>query len=1034
MNCYLCTINPCRAMKASTLKLLLILLFLSAVSSHVMGGESRSASFSEGITFDANKAKVTFLDNLPDKEVRDFIQDSDGYLWIATKNGLYRYDGYHYKAFRSDLNHPNLISGNEIRAVAEDANKRIWFSTMAGLDRYDKRTGTLEHLTEIGSMTPKSVVTILTTRDGSVWLGGYEGMWQYRPTDQTYVCLTKPLSDRQPSVGVISLMEDSRGDIWIGTWDMGLFRYERSTGQIIEYPHINERLAVNALCEDDQHRIWVGSWQCGIQILENAWDPTRYQVTTIDKQHFGLAHDIIYTLCADPQAHAVYAGTPLGLTVFDTRQQPGKNLKPKNITGPTDLSYPGEQLQVFRKGRNGLFWAGMKGKGLCAIEPAGNMFDVERQYDVSRRNGTTACRSLLSDRRGLLFEGLGTTGFIVRDTTSGKFVSWKDMPEFARDETMSTVESIIESRRDGHIWMACLSMYILEYDPTAPVGRRATKYSAQDVPWLSNNWIYSMLEDHNGNLWFGGAANFSMRGADGTSMLLDTIVIDHQRTIRDVIIYDMDEDSDGNLWLATQRDGLIKVSHGEGVWSARMYNWNNGRLQSDNVQCVHADSKGRIWVGSASCGLHLYRPETDSFESLQKKWQIPGDAVNSIVEETASALWLGTNAGIVSLSLNSEATMAEVRRYQVEDGLQDNIFNRNAATRALDGRIYMGGNLGYNAFYPRNVVDHKNELRCNLTDILVGLDSWMTMEEKTKTEISTLAPEYTELLTLDYDQNILTFGFSSFDYVKQGRVRFQYRLHGLDPRPIVVEGPRHIAHYSNLTPGYYMLELGCPNSRDVRRVHIHIRPPFWLSWWAYLIYVALVLVGIFIFVRWMKMRMHRMQNLRMRVFERARREKQMEAERQATLIARMRHEMQQQLKQEQQTAADKTKLVFEAQEVEINSNDEDFVRKALDLINRNLSNANYDQQQFINDMGISKSTCFRKLKSLTGMGFVSLIRDVRMNAACRILEEKKGIRISELAYAVGYSDPRYFSTCFKKEYGMMPTEYAETCGNKASNN
>lgn len=176
--------------------------------------------------------------------------------------------------------------------------------------------------------------------------------------------------------------------------------------------------------------------------------------------------------------------------------------------------------------------------------------------------------------------------------------------------------------------------------------------------------------------------------------------------------------------------------------------------------------------------------------------------------------------------------------------------------------------------------------------------------------------------------------------------------------------------------------------------------------------------------------MHRIQNLRMRVFERTRRENLRVAELQASVIAQTRDEMQQKFKQELLTANDRTKLVFEAQEVEINSSDEEFLRKALDCINRNLDNANYDQQQFIIDMGISKSTCFRKLKSLTGMGFASIIRDVRMNAACRILKEKRGIRVSELAYAVGYSDPRYFSTCFKKEFGMMPSEFADYVQNE----
>ncbi|MCR5395129.1 MAG: helix-turn-helix domain-containing protein [Bacteroidales bacterium] len=1005
--------------RIAVLLLMFHILFLS------QGGAGPRVTTPGGTYFDVGNNRLTFLKDLPNKDVSGFIQDSDGYLWIATQNGLYQYDGYHYQVFRSDLNHPGMISGNEIKSVAEDAYRRIRFASTAGLDRYDKRTGLLEHITSPGTMQPQHVSAIITSSDGSVWLGGLYGMWLYRPADQSYICLTQALSDRQTSVGITCLMQDSRGDVWIGTWDMGLFRYERSTGQIVEYPRVNERNSVSSICEDDRHRIWIGSWQCGIQVLEQAWDPAQCRYTTIDRANSGLYHDIIYTLYADHQAHLVFAGTPKGLSMFDSRQEAGTTLRPYNVTHPNGMVYPGEQLVAFRKGRNGLYWAGMQGKGMCAIDPSGYLFDVHRQYDVSFRHGTTGCRSLLSDNHGKLVEGLSTTGFIVRDTTTGQFVSWRDIPEFAQDATMSTIESIVQSRRDGHIWMACLSMYVVEIDPDAPEGKRVTKHSPRECPWLTSGLIYSILEDHDGNLWFGGKRNFSRRGVDGTHLLLDTIYVDDSRTLYDLVIYNMAEDSDGRIWLATQHDGVIRVSQTNGVWTAKLYNLHNGLLQSDNAQCVHVDRKGRVWVGTSSYGLHLYRPDSDTFESLQRKWQIPGDAVNSIVEETASSFWLGTNAGIVSLNLNSDADVAEVRRYQVEDGLQDNIFNRNAATRASDGRIYMGGNLGYNAFYPKYVVERKHDLRVNLTDFLVRGESWFKMPEQKRNDISALSPEYTESFILDYDQNSITFVFSSFDYVDLDRVRYQYMMQGFDDHPIDIEEGRNKAYYSNLTPGYYTFVLGSPDGKYERRVQVYVRPPFWRSWWAYVIYVFLGIALLCLTYYLMRQRMHRMQILRMRVFERARRDKEREAERQASIIAQTRQEMQQQFKQEQQTASDKTKLVFEAQDVEINSSDEEFLRKALELINHNLDNPNYDQQQFIIDMGISKSTCFRKLKSMTGMGFAALIRGVRMNAACRILDDKKGIRVSELAYAVGYSDPRYFSTCFKKEFGMMPSEYAD---------
>lgn len=978
-------------------------------------------SIASTMAFDQSVASLTFLKDLPNKDVLHFIQDSDGYLWIATQNGLYRYDGYKYQTFRSDLNNPDMISGNEVRRVAEDSEKRIWFATMAGLDRYDKKTGTIEHITETNGMSTTSIWAILPSKDNNtIWIGNDEGLWEYSSVDDTYTYRSSEISKIKRNVGLKCLLEDHNGDVWIGTWDIGLFRYIKSNGEIIQYPQINERNSVYSLAEDEKNRIWVGSWQCGIQVIENAWDIEGMNVTTVNKNDNGLRHDIIYTLYADHTNQAVYVGTPQGLTIIDT-----KTLSPNNLITVSGTVYPGEQLISFQKGFNGLLWAGMTGKGLCAINPSGNLYGIDKQEDVSRLLGTNSCRSLLINQDGQLFEGLATTGFIIKDTTSGDFVSWKEIPEFATETTLSTIESMIESRRDGHIWMASLAMCVIEFDPKASIGSRVKRYTAEDCQWLNSNTIYTILEDHNSNLWFAGNGNFSMKGVDGTIIKLDTLHIADRRTLLNTTVYNMDEDGDGNLWLATQRDGIIKISNNGDNWTADNYNTSNGKLLTNNFNCIHADSKGRVWAGSASCGLYLYDSDNDSFVSLQQKWQIPGDAVNSIIEETASSLWLGTNAGIVSLTLNSNADIAKIRLFQIEDGLQDNIFNRNAATRASDGKIFMGGNLGLNYFYPKDIVERNEELNVNLTDFRVNNVSWMTINQKDKRKVSKLGPEYTENITLDYNQNTLTLDFSTFDFVNQDRVKYMYMMQGVDTKPTITEGIRHVAHYSNLSPGNYTFLLSSPNGLFTRKIKIHVNPPFWLSWWAYIIYIILFIIGLNLFYRWMKQRMNRIQNLRMRVFERARKEKQREAEVEANAIAKTRDEMQQKFKQELQTAADKKKLVFEAKEVEISSNDEEFLRKALECVNNNIANANYDQQQFLDDMGISKSTCFRKLKALTGMGFSQFIRDIRMNAACRILEEKKGIRVSELAYAVGYSDPRYFSTCFKKEYGMMPSEYAE---------
>ena len=133
------------------------------------------------------------------------------------------------------------------------------------------------------------------------------------------------------------------------------------------------------------------------------------------------------------------------------------------------------------------------------------------------------------------------------------------------------------------------------------------------------------------------------------------------------------------------------------------------------------------------------------------------------------------------------------------------------------------------------------------------------------------------------------------------------------------------------------------------------------------------------------------------------------------------------LKYKERKAHDfKNQLVFEIKELDYTSIDEDFMQRAIDCVNRHLEDSDFDQPQFVEEMGTSKSTLYKKLKSLTGLNTSAFIRNIRLKAACRIMEEKgSSVRISDLAYAVGFNGPKYFSSCFKKEFGMLPTEYQE---------
>ena len=277
--------------------------------------ESRSLPKPLSLSFETSSV----LQDLSNKDVQDIYQDREGYLWICTRNGLFRYDGYALVAYKSNFSESDLLTHNNVFCVAEDAAHRLWIGTYRGLNVLDKRTGAIRKFMDAPFST-QGISRVLVTSDNRVLLGTECGLYEYREAEDVFCSLDSLVTGDSRRVLVVkSLMEDDRGDVWIGTWSSGLYRYERKTGRYFAYPPMNSRNSAHVLFQDSRKNIWVGTWGCGLQLLHEPYEPSRTTWTTFaasPSDSHSISDDIIYSIGEDESSHSLWVGTRLGLRLF----------------------------------------------------------------------------------------------------------------------------------------------------------------------------------------------------------------------------------------------------------------------------------------------------------------------------------------------------------------------------------------------------------------------------------------------------------------------------------------------------------------------------------------------------------------------------------------------------------------------------------------------------------------------------------------------------------------------------------------------
>ncbi len=769
------------------------------------------------------------------EDARCLMFDHFGLMWIGTDQGLHSFDGYHFKPYRSNAYSPGILPNNYVRCMTKDKKDGIWIGTRDGLVRYDRRHGRFKTYHLYGELA-RSVNVLFTSADGTVWVGTDAGFSRYDAGKNDFIHVEMP-------VGVHSFAEDAKGNLYIGTWEGGLFRLRGKSGRMVSYPRLSERNTASSLLIDSRGRLWVGTWENGIVCLdhpENEHDPGIRHFNE-GRRDFRTFHQLL----EDPVSHSVWGCCIEGLTRVGLDN-------PMEVENYADLNFCYD-IQTDGKGN---LWAITRNQGIvhlstkpspfrfCYLNPAGRELPVNRIQSVFTSDGRH------------FWLGLQPYGLARYDREANQVTYNSQIPGFGGMTGnvgihAQTIFSVLD-KGDGELWFGS-SQGIISWKE----GQQARLMDYTNTPYLRDASVRDFFRQRDGTIWVGQMDGIAVVSPDGDGRRLK--MSEAGRDFSNCDVRTISEDHQHRLWIATENAGILRVSGDvRQPQSLRFHQYasaaNNYPL--DDALACYEDAEHRLWAIANSGGLFLYHSGKDAFEPVNHRFHISVNSIYSIDGDSKGWLWLSTDKGLLRLK-GDEAGNA-VTYYGVEDGLETPHFSPRGSFR-YGKELFYGNVSGFFSFEPCQIERYQQVGTAPLvvSDLMIDDVPYDWLDSTYQQKISTCQPFYTREITLPSGVDKFSVGFSLLAYQSQQQCRYAYCLENYDREWHYTDADNRRATYQNLPAGAYRLRLKAIDSYGhltemPYSIKVNVLPPWYLTWWAYLIYAALLAGAVYGGVCWYK--------------------------------------------------------------------------------------------------------------------------------------------------------------------------------------
>lgn len=792
----------------------------------------------------------TMDDGLADNRVYSILQDSSGFMWFGTNDGLSRFDGITFKNYYLS-DYINATTSNSVRKIFIDHRGMMWIGLDNGIVIYDSQTDTFTPFkaqTESGETIQTYVIDMLEDADGEVWIAtSGQGLYRYSPYEDIRLKVYRNIPGENNSIPQNSLMilqQDSKQNIWIGTYSEGLCCFDKKKNSFTTYRKNDHSgslsdNSIQQIFEDSHGNLWVGTFQNGLDrfnyttktftnfqdksannLLYHIHDIIEYrpgelfissdngiclfnvqkgEIIQSDNPHNRIRTEnnkFIYALYIDRE-ESLWLGSYFdGIKFYSSFQN---NFKYYSCSSSPTVQR-GKVINVIREDKDNKYWIGTDDNGIFRFDA--HTQEVTPFKDASSIGITYYCVHDLLIDEDKLYAATYERGLEIFDLKTGKFEAFLHNPKDSMSIPSSRVFTLYKAS-NGFIYIGT-SNGICYYNPQEKKISRINSISGR---------VTSIIEDYHGKLWFGSGIN--------------------------------------GLYAYNIKNGELKLyQHSDSPNS----------LTKNVITSLAIDDRRRLWIGTNGQGLCRYNEETDDF-TRYTNLKLPNKIISSIIPK-GDLLWISTNKGLAVY--NPETGF--LKSYSKSNGLHNEQFTPCSGIESQDGKIFLGSTNGFCYFIPQ-------DLRENIYNPPVVLTNMTVFGKNIEVETSASPIQKSITLTndivLNHKQSMIGFDFAALSYIAPKENEYQYILEGLDSQWQFTKGSNNHLSYSNLPAGKYILRIKGTNS-DKRwstnevTLKIEVLPPFLRSKVAYFIYAVILLFVLLLTIWYYVKRTEKRQKERMK--------------------------------------------------------------------------------------------------------------------------------------------------------------------------
>lgn len=791
-------------------------------------------------TFVANAQRIfatsyTMDDGLAANRVYSILQDSCGFMWFGTDDGLSRFDGIKFKNYYLS-EYIDATTSNSVKKIFIDRRGKMWIGLDSGIAIYDSRTDTFRPFnakTETGEMIQTYVTDMIEDNDGEVWIAtNGKGLYRYSPEEKVRLKVYRHIPGETnciPQNILTTLQQDSKQNIWIGTYSEGLCCFDKQHDTFVVYkshprPDSLSDNSIQKIFEDSHGNLWIGTFQNGLDLFDPSTKTfSNYQ----DKSPTNLLYHIHDM--KEYRPGELFISSDNGIGIFKADE--GKIIPPDSPnlqirTGTNKFIY-----SVYIDKEESL-WLGSYFDGIKFYSAFQNNF---KYYSCSPSPAVQAGKVInviKEDNDDKYWIGTDDNGIFRFDAQTQKVTPFRDAASIGT--TYYCIHDLL--KEDDKLYAATYERG-LEIIDLKTGKTEVYLHNPEDSTSIPSSRVFVLYKASNGCIYVGtsnGICSYNPHRKNFTKISSVTGRISA-----------ITEDYRGNIWIGTSIYGLYSYNLKTKRTTSYQRSDSSNSLTKNVITTLAIDNKKRLWIGTYGQGLCRYNEDTDDFTRYDRL-ELPNKIISSIIPK-GNLLWISTNKGLAVYNPDTEY----LKTYSKPNGLYNEQFTPRSEAVSSDGKLFLGSTDGFCYFFPQDLRKNTYNPPIVLTNMTI-----LGKEVPANTPGSPLRQSitYTNEIILKHAQSMIGFDFAALSYIAPKENNYQYILEGLDSEWQFTKGNNNHLSYSNLPAGEYRLKMRGTNSDKTGssneiQLKIKVLPPFFRSQSAYFIYTV-ILLALFLLTVW----------------------------------------------------------------------------------------------------------------------------------------------------------------------------------------